>query len=58
VGGAMFIYVLLRQAYQTGVVRLALLGVTITLFSQLMGGFVAFRSWGFIALIWGGAGGR
>ena len=53
VGGVLFIYVLLRQAYQTGVDRLGLLVVTVALFSQLMGGFVAFRSWGFIALIWG-----
>ena len=53
VGCGLFVYVLLRQAAQMGVGRLVLLSLIVALFSQLMGGFVAFRFWGFVGLLWG-----
>jgi hypothetical protein len=53
VGALWFIFVLAHGAARTGVERLGLLAVMIVLFSQLMGGVISFRYWGYIALIWG-----
>lgn len=53
VGGAWFIYLVLKQARQTGVRRFGLMLVIAALFSQLMGGLVGLQYWGFIALLWG-----
>lgn len=53
VGGAWFIYLLLRQTQQTGAQRLGLVLILGGLFSQLMGGMESFRYWGSIALLWG-----
>jgi hypothetical protein len=52
-GCVWIVYLLLRQAQQTGVYRLGLIVVIVALFSQLIGGIVTFRYWGFIALFWG-----
>jgi hypothetical protein len=52
-GAAWFIYLLLTQASQMGVGRLGLLLLIGALMSQLEGGMVAFRFWGFMALFWG-----
>jgi hypothetical protein len=52
-GGAWFVWLLLRQASHTGVERLGLLLVLVFLFSLLMGGIESFRYWGHIALLWG-----
>jgi hypothetical protein len=52
-GGTSFIWLLLRQALQSGVRRLGLMVVVAGLFSQLLGGLESFRYWGFIALFWG-----
>jgi len=53
VGGALFVTILIGQFRYSGVRRVSLLLILIVLFSQLMGGFVSFQYWGFIALIWG-----
>ena len=53
VGAAWFIYLLRTQAAQMGVRRFGLLLLIGALMSQLEGGMVAFRFWGFIALLWG-----
>lgn len=53
VGGAWFIYLLLRQARHTGVHRVGLIIVILAMYSQLMGGVDSFRYWGFVALFWG-----
>jgi len=52
-GGAWFIWLLLRQASHTGVQRLGLMLAMVFLFSMLMGGLDSFRYWGHIALLWG-----
>lgn len=53
VGGVVFLFVLQRYARVTGVARIGLIGVIVASFSQLMGGMVTFRYWGFIALFLG-----
>ena len=52
-GGTWFIWLLLKQASQTGVRRLGLMLITVFLFSQLMGALDSFRYWGHVALLWG-----
>jgi hypothetical protein len=52
-GGAWFIWLLLREASQTGVRRRAVMLAIVFLFSMLMGGLDSFRYWGHIALLWG-----
>ena len=52
-GGTLFIWLLLRQAYHTGVQSLAMMLAVVFLFSLLMGGVDSFRYWGHIALLWG-----
>jgi hypothetical protein len=52
-GGAWFIWLLLRQASHTGVRSLTVMLAAAFLFSMLMGGLDSFRYWGHIALLWG-----
>lgn len=52
-GGTWFIWLLMKQASQTGVRRVGLMLVIAAMFSQLLGGMETFRYWGFIALFWG-----
>jgi hypothetical protein len=52
-GGAWFIWLLMRQASHTGVRSLTVLLAAAFLFSLLMGGLDSFRYWGHIALLWG-----
>lgn len=53
VGGAWFVWLLLRQAAYMGARRLGLLVVLVILFSLLTGGLETIRYWGHIALFWG-----
>jgi hypothetical protein len=52
-GGACFIWLLVREASDTGARRLGLMLAIVFLFSMLMGGLDSFRYWGHIALLWG-----
>mgnify|MGYP001815153625 FL=1 len=52
-GGAWFIWLLVRQASHTGVRSLTVMLASVFLFSMLMGGLDSFRYWGHIALLWG-----
>lgn len=52
-GGAWFIWLLLREASQTGVRLPAMMLAVVFLFSMLMGGLDSFRYWGHITLLWG-----
>jgi hypothetical protein len=52
-GGALFVWLLLKEASRTGARRLGLMLAIIFLFSMLMGGLDSFRYWGHIALLWG-----
>jgi hypothetical protein len=52
-GGAWFIWLLLREASQTGVRRLAVILAIVFLLSMLMGGLDSFRYWGHITFLWG-----
>jgi hypothetical protein len=53
IGAAWFLWLLARQAAETGVQRLGLLLVICAVMAQLEGGMMTFRFWGFIALYWG-----
>ena len=52
-GGAWFIWLLLRHTSHTGVRSLVVMLAVMFLFSMLMGGLDSFRYWGHIALFWG-----
>jgi hypothetical protein len=54
IGGGLFVYLVLMHMRYTGVRQIALMGVILVLFSQLMGGIDTFRYWGFVSLFWGG----
>jgi hypothetical protein len=53
IGGALFLYVLLKHIRSSGVNRIGLFVVIVAMFSQLIAGMATFRYWGFIALFWG-----
>jgi hypothetical protein len=53
IGGVWFLVVLVRRMRLTGVQRLGLIVLIVVMFSQLMGGIITFRYWGYVALLWG-----
>ena len=52
-GGAWFVWLLMKHASHTGVQRIGLLMILIFLFAMLMGSIESFRFWGHITLFWG-----